>query len=163
MGRTAERARSVLYRDLSWGLSLLSPDYVGVPHCPLDRIVRDFFPAVVTDGVVGAAGELPVVADRARLVLGRVGLVHSGRDYVIRASGDEEQRRALVVRVVDPRVLMARREVCEDTVPQPSPRRGDVVALVHLCRFLLAERVGECVVELIGGERHGLVPVRRVV
>ena len=42
------------------------------------------------------------------------------------------------------------------------PGAGDVVALVDLLGLLLAQRVGERVVELLGRERHRAMAVGRV-
>ena len=53
-------------------------------------------------------------------------------------------------------------DVRERTAPEHAARRGDVVALVELLRFLLAERVREHVAPLLEGEPDGLVPVSGV-
>ena len=89
--------------------------------------------------------------------------VHRGRHDVVCPAGDEEERCAAVVLVVDPGLLMTGLEVGDQAVrPDPVPRRGDVVPLVDLRGLLLGQRVREGVVELVRREPDGLVPVRRV-
>jgi hypothetical protein len=72
------------------------------------------------------------------------------------------RRRSLVVLEVHPRVLAAGLEVGQEAVPDEPARRRDVVALVDLVGLLLAEGVGERVVELLARERHRAVAVGRV-
>ena len=74
-----------------------------------------------------------------------------GHDLVL-APGDEEQRCAVGLGVVDPRVRVAGRDVGERAVPDPSARGGDVVAVVDRLRLGLVERGGERPVELLGRE-----------
>src|SRR5262245_47668688 len=115
----------------------------GVLVAPVQREVRDVFPAGLADREVAAALELAVVGVRRGLVVLEVRAVHGRGHDVVGAAGDEQQRRALVVVEVDPGVLVTGREVGQDAVPDPAAGGGDVVALVDLGGLLVAERVGE--------------------
>ena len=129
--------------------------------CPLEREVGDCLPSVGAARPVIAAFELVVLGDRVALVVLGVRLVHRRGHDVVLAAGDEEERRAVRVLVVDPRLLMTGLEVGDEAVgPDPVARGGDVVALVDLPRLLFAECVRERVVELVGREADRLVPVR---
>jgi hypothetical protein len=81
---------------------------------------------------------------------------------VVLLAADEQQRSAVLL-VVDPCLLVARLEVCDQAVdPDPVARRGDGVSLPRRVGVLGARRVGEGVVELLGGEGDRLVDVGRV-
>jgi hypothetical protein len=79
---------------------------------------------------------------------------------VIVATRDQQQRRPVGVLEVD-LIGAVRVEVGEGALPEDPPGARDRVAVVDRPRFLLAHRVGERVVELLGGDRHGAVTVGR--
>src|SRR5438105_3504475 len=83
--------------------------------------------AFLPHGVVRAAREFLVLGERARLVVAEIRLVHRGRHDVVGAAGDEQERGAVVVGVIHPRLLVARREVREHAAPDPGAGRRDVV------------------------------------
>ena len=79
---------------------------------------------------------------------------------MILAAGDEEQRCASIVVVVDVGIVMAGVDVRQRASPENSARRGDVVTLVQRKGVLLAERVREDIAPLFRCEPNGLVAVR---
>src|SRR5436305_12417070 len=65
---------------------------------PVESVVRDLFPAGLSDREMGAAGELLVLGHRAGVrIMFRCLSVDGGRHNVVSATRDQEQRRALVV------------------------------------------------------------------
>ena len=97
---------------------------------------------------------------RGVLVLLPLRLVDLLGDHVVLAAGDEEQRRAIVVAVVD----LARRprvEVGQRALEEHAAGAGHGVPLPDRLRLLRAHRVGEGVVELLGREQHRAVVVER--
>jgi hypothetical protein len=96
----------------------------GVLGCPRQRVIGYFFPALLADRVVRAAGELLVFRDRLRVPKAVRGLfADRRRDDVIGTTADDQQRRAVVIEEIDA-VGRARIEVCERTLEQESARAG---------------------------------------
>src|SRR5689334_19229111 len=96
-------------------------------HRPVQRVVGDLFPAVLADREVRAALEGVELGHRVRVavLLGLRGVDGLG-DHVVLAAGDEQQRRAVVVAVVDLR-RRARVEVRQRALEEHPPGAGDGV------------------------------------
>jgi hypothetical protein len=135
----------------------------GVLFCPVECVVGDLFPSILTKGVVGTAREGLEFSDGRRvLVVLEVRLVQSEWLQVVFASSDQEQRRTVVVFEVDVGVVVTRGEVGEHAVPDEAAGRGDVEVLIDLVGLLFGQRVRESVVELLGGEPDSAMAVGRV-
>ena len=108
----------------------------GAPSCrrverPVQRVVRDLLPSVLTDCVVRSSGKLLQRGDRTRLcVLLGIGLVDRGGHDVINAAGDEQEWGAIVLLKVN----LERRpgiQVAERALEQDASRTWDVVAVIY--------------------------------
>ena len=120
---------------------------------PFEGVVGDLLPAGLGRQQMCHALVLLHLGQRVlRLVVLGVRPLDRRRHQVVLAAGDEQQRRPLVVLVVDPVVVVAGVDVRQRAAPEDAARRRDVVALVQRQRLLLAERVGERVVPLLGRE-----------
>ena len=117
------------------GMHLVRASGDGVGHCvlggPVEGVVGDLLPAVLTQRVVRASRELFVVRNGVGVaVVLDVSLVDRWRHQVVLAARYEQQGRAVFVPEVDVGVLVARREVGQDPAPDEAARCGDMVALV---------------------------------
>src|SRR4051794_20315949 len=130
--------------------------------CPVERTVGDRFPAGRACGEVRASGELLVLDLGLRLAEPLRGLpTHRGRDRVVLIVAHDEERRTVVLVEVD-LGHGVRIEVGERRLEDHAPGRGHVVALVGGVRVRVAHRVREREMELLGRQRDGPLPVRRV-
>ena len=84
---------------------------------PVERVVGDLLPARLRGHQVRTV-VLDDLRDRVRLVVLRVRLLDLRRHQMVLAAGDEEQRHAVVVLVVDVRVVLAGMDVGEDAAPR---------------------------------------------
>src|SRR3712207_4484002 len=115
----------------SWGCPFWEGD--GVLFGPLQGVISDLLPAVLTQRVVRAPRELLVVCYGLGVtVVLDVGLVDRRRHQVVLSTRNEEQGRSVFVPEVHVCVLVAWREVGQHPTPHEAARRGDMVALVDL-------------------------------
>src|SRR2546423_745493 len=122
---------------------------------PLQREVRNFFPALLPYRVMRAVGKFAVVGDGRGIldVLAQVPLVDCRRDDVILAAGDEQQRRAIALAVVDLRRRVGIQK-SKGSIPENAVRGRNLISVIDFLRFSGIELVGEGVVELTRSKRR---------